>query len=336
MANSGPAVPVTVGVGVGVGVGMAVGMAVDKGSENSGVSEDEGEMRKQAVKNISYNSEPRPPSSRDSSTTGERMHRLHPAHSRKMSESRVPPNSDRHYPPAARSTFFSFSTPRPTSRRGHSVDVSVPSVPGFPGPVYGHATSSAASSVTSIGMAISTAPTSAASTPPPSAAGDGVALGSQPFQLPAVNTTSATIHTRRTSLSEYSRASSDTVRLQSNEPRERSQSQTPSIRGRRLSKSRPQQPSETERSTSVSRIPMKAVPLTKPTPLQTEAIRYELDRLESKTLYGVDAPDFSPEQKHTRGKLTKYRSSRKDHDNASTSTSARWSFFGRSSSTTRA
>lgn len=323
MANSGPAVPVV------------VGMVVDKGSEKSGVSEDEGEVRKQAVKNISYNSEPRPPSSRDSSTTGERMHRLHPAHSRKISESRALPNSDRHYPPAARSTYFSFSAPRLTSRRGHSVDVSSPSVPGIPGPVYGHGSSSAASSVTSIGMAISTAPTSAASTPPPSTIGDGVALGSQPFQLPAVNVRPATIHTRRTSLSEYSRTSSDTIRLPSNECREQSQSQAPSTRGRRLSKSRPQQSGETEHSTSMSRIPVKAVPLAKPTPLQTEAIRYELDRLESKTLYGLDALNFPQEQKHTRGKLTKNRSSRKDHDNASTSTPTRWSMFRRSSSTTR-
>lgn len=332
MANSGPAALVT----VGVGVGMAASMAVDKGSENSGVSEDEGEMRKQAAKTISYNSEPRSPSSRDSSTTGERMHRLHPAHSRKISESRALPSSDRHYPPAARSTYFSFSTPRPTSRRGDSVDVSVPSVPGIPGPVYGHGSSSAASSVTSIGMAISTAPTSAASTPPPSAAGDAVAFGSQPFQVPAVNITPAMIHSRRTSFSEYSRTSSETVRLPSNEPREQSQYQAPSIRGRRLSKSRAEQFGETERSASVNKIPVKAVSLAKPTPVQTEAIRYELDRLESKTLYGLDALNFSPEQKHTKGKLTKNRTSRKDHDNASTSTSTRWSLFGRSSSVTRA
>ncbi|KAI1108695.1 hypothetical protein F5Y14DRAFT_456764 [Nemania sp. NC0429] len=333
-------VPVT----IGAGAGMAIGMAVEKGSENSGGSEDEGGMRKQPVKNISYNSEPRPPSSHDSSTTGERMHRLHPAHARKISESRALPTSDRHYPPAARSTYFSFSVPRPTSRRGPGVDMSVPSVSGVPGPVYGHAPSSAASSVTSIGMAISTAPTSAASTPPPSAFGDAVASSSQPFQFPAVNMTQATtpattptlIRPRRTSLSEYSRTSSDTVRLPSDEPHERSQSQATSIRGRRLSKSRHQQSDETDRSTSMSRIPAKEVPLAKPTSFQTQAVRYEIDRLESKTLYGLYAPESSPERKHTRGKLTKDRSSRKDSDNASTSRSTRWSLFGRSSSTTRA
>ncbi|KAI0114060.1 hypothetical protein GGR51DRAFT_476777 [Nemania sp. FL0031] len=324
------AVPVTVGVdsgSVGVGVsggGGGVGMAVSKGLENSSGSEDEKAMRKQ-VKNVSFSTE-RPPSSRDSSTTGERtMHRLHPAHARKASESRALPNSDRHYPPPARSTFFSFSAPRPTSRRNHSVDMSTPHVPGLPGQVYGGAPSSAASSVTSIGMAISTAPTSANSSE------------LQVFQLPAiVNMSQPIVNSRRSSLSEYLRTSTDTIRLPSNEPRGRPESQTPSTRGRRLSKFRPRQSSEAERPASVSRIFSREAPIPKPTLIQTENMVHELNRLESQTLYGLDTPDYS-KQSQTRGKLSKNRISRKDNiDTSQTSTSTRWSFFSRRNSFTGA
>lgn len=326
MANSAVAVPVTVGVGMGV----------SKGVEKSGGSEDEKEMRKQVVKNVSFDTEPRPPSSRDSSTTGERMHRLHPAHARKTSESHALPNSDRHYPPPARSTYFSFSTPRPASRRNRSVDMSMPPVPPIPGQIYGHAPSSAASSVTSIGMAISTAPTSANSTPPPSTAGDITALDVPPFRLPTANMAPAVTHSRRSSLSEYLRTSTDTIRLPSNEYHERSQSQAPSTRGRRLSKSRPRQSAEAERPASVNRILAREVPLTKPSLTQTETMIHELNRLESQTLYGFDASSLL-EQNPTKGKLTKGHTSKKiNTENAKTGTATRWSFFSRRNSITGA
>ncbi|KAI1125935.1 hypothetical protein F5Y10DRAFT_221709 [Nemania abortiva] len=330
------AVPVT--VGVSGGGGGSVGMAIGRGLENSSGSEDEREMKKH-VKNVSFSTEPRPPSSRDSSTTGERMHRLHPAHARKMSESRALPNSDRHYPPPARSTFFSFSGPRPTSRRNHSVDMSTTPGPGFPGQVYG-APSSAASSVTSIGMAISTAPTSANSTPPPSTLGDSIASEIHTFQLPAtVNMGAPVAHSRRSSLSEYLRTSSDTIRLPSNETRGRpqSQAQAPSTRGRRLSKLRPRESGETERSASITRIFAREAPITKPTLTQTTHMVHEPNRLESQTLYGLDASSNFSKQNQTRGKLSKNRTSRKDGlDHAQTGTSTRWSFFSRRNSITGA
>lgn len=174
MANSRAAVPVNVGVGV----------AISGGLENSSDSEDGKDVRKQVIKNVSYNPEPAPTPSRDSSTNGERLHRLHPAHARKISESRVISNPDRHYPPPAKSTYFSFSAPRPTSRRTQSVDKSMSSATVSPGQVYGHAPSSAASSVTSIGMAISTAPTSADTTPPPSTTDDTAVSKSRTLQPP--------------------------------------------------------------------------------------------------------------------------------------------------------
>ncbi|KAI0457684.1 hypothetical protein F5B21DRAFT_462720 [Xylaria acuta] len=322
------AVPVTVGVGVAIGGGL----------ENSSDSEDEKEVRKQVIKNVSYNPEPRPPPSRDSSTNGERLHRLHPAHARKLSESRAIPNSDRHYPPPAKSTYFSFSAPRPTSRRAHSVDRSMPSAPVFPGQVYGHAPSSAASSVTSIGMAISTAPTSTNSTPPPSTIDDTTVSESRVFQLPtAVGVALPVTRPRRTSLSDYLRRSSDTIRLPSNEPRELPQSQAPVTRGRRLSKSKPRQSGEAEGSASVLQVPVGETSLIKPTQTQTETMIYELNRLDSRTKYGLDEFNFPPKQKHTGGRLSKDRPSSKGQiDNTPTGTKPRWSLFGRRNSITGA
>ncbi|KAJ2984714.1 hypothetical protein NUW58_g5916 [Xylaria curta] len=320
----GKAVPGTVGIGVAVGM------------EDLSGSEDERGMRKQAVKNVSFNTEPQPPSSRDSSTNGERLHRLHPAHARKASESRSLPSSDRHYPPPAKSTYFSFSTPRPTSRRAHSVDMATPSAPLFPGQVYGRAPSSAASSATSIGMAISTAPTSVDSTPPPSTVGDRMVLGPQHSQPVATNVIPPARRSRRGSLSEFLRTSSDTVRLPSNDSRERSESQAPPTRGRRLSKSRPRQSSETERSTSVNRGPTGGVSFIKPTLAQTETMVNELNRLESRTTFSLE-PNPPTKQKITRGRLSKDRPPTRDQfDNTQTTTKPRWSFFGRRNSTTGA
>ncbi|RYC54827.1 hypothetical protein CHU98_g11385 [Xylaria longipes] len=322
-------------VPVNVGVGVAVGVAVGGGLENSSDSEAEKEVRNQVINNVSYNPEPRPPPSRDSSTSGERLHRLHPAHARKMSESRVISNSDRHYPPPAKSTFFSFSAPRPSSRRAHSVDRSTPSAPVAPGQVYGHAPSSAASSATSIGMAISTAPTSTDSTPPPSTVGDTTVSEPRAFRLSTVGVATPVIRPRRTSLSDYLRRSSDTIRAASNESRELSQSQAPVTRGRRLSKSKPRQSGEADGSASVLQIPVGTAPLIKPTQTQTETMIYELNRLDPRTRYGLDESNSLPKQKHTKGRLSKDRPSSKGQiDNTPTETKPRWSLFGRRNSIT--
>ncbi|GAW16065.1 hypothetical protein ANO14919_054880 [Xylariales sp. No.14919] len=316
-------------VPVNVGIGVAVGMSVESPSG----SEDEKEMRQQVMNNVPYNPEPRPPPSRDSSTTGERLHRLHPAHARKMSESRAVPSSDRHYPPPARSTYF--SAPRPVARRSDSLDMPTPPVPGQ---VYGHTPSSAASSVISIGMAISTAPTSADSTPPPSTVGDMTASSeSQSSRFPTVDMSPPVIHPRKALFGGHRRTSSDTIRLPSNEPRERSQSQAPSTRGRRLSKSRPRQSGETERSASVNKVPVQSAPWAKPTRTQTETMIYELNQLEYKTPYSFYDPIPAPKQKPTRGKLSKDRPLSKDYtENLQTSSKSRWSFFSRRNSVTGA
>ncbi|KAI1176625.1 hypothetical protein F4777DRAFT_244375 [Nemania sp. FL0916] len=339
-------VPVNVGVGVGVGAGAGagagagVGMAAGKGPEASSSSEDERETRRQAMKNIAGNSEPKVPSSRDSSTNGERMHRLHPAHARKISESRPPANpdrpSDRHYPPPARSTYFSPSAARPTNRRAHSADMSTQSVPtGVSGPIYGHAPSSAASSATSIGMAISTAPTSAGPTPPPSTTGDFTGFEFQSFQLPALGVGPAvtTRRPRKSSLSDYLRTSSDTVRPTPNESFQEPQPQATSTRWRRLSKSRPQQPDEAERPPSINKIPVRAEPIKKPTLAQTETFMQELNRLESTTLYPLNTFDSPQGSKQNKGKLSKNRNSVISHtENVQTASSGRWSLFRRRNS----
>jgi hypothetical protein len=327
MANNGKAGPVTVSFDVGVATG--------KGPENSSSSEEERETKRQAMKNVTGNPEFRSPSSRDTSTTGERMHRLHPAHARKMSESRVLPNSDRHYPPAARSSNFSFSTLRPPSRRAQSADVTS-AVPGSSRPVYGHGSSSAASSATSIGMAISTAPTSTGPTPPASIIGDFATLELQPFQLPTGGKAAAATHRpRKSSFSDYIRSSIDTIRPPSNEP-ERSSSQAPSIRGRRLSKSKPRQPEEVERPASANRMTLQAMSFKRPTSTRPETRRQELDNLESTTLYSHDTLGPPTTQKPTKGKLSKNRTPGKDHDNNTrTASPARWSLFRRRDSSTR-
>ncbi|KAI1274378.1 hypothetical protein F5Y07DRAFT_401464 [Xylaria sp. FL0933] len=322
------AVPVNVGIGVAVSVS----------GENSNGSDDEKEMRHQAMKNISYNPEPRPPPppSRDSSTTGERLHRLHPAHARKLSESRAHSNSDRYYPPPARSNYF--SAPRPVGRRAESLDMSTSSGSVLPGQVYGHTPSSAASSVTSIGMAISTAPTSATSTPPPSTVGDSTGSESQSFQPLAVDIASPTMHPRKALFSGYRRASTDTVRLPSNEPSERSRSQALSTRGKRLSKPRSHHSGESERSESVNKTPARAVPMMKPTPTQTETMVYQLNQLEPKTPYSLYDSHPASRPSNTRGRrLSKDRPPSRDTiQNAETSTKPRWSFFGRRNSVTGA
>ncbi|KAI0189028.1 hypothetical protein F4808DRAFT_48065 [Astrocystis sublimbata] len=296
--------------------------AVNGGLEVPSDYEDETNVNRQSISSSSKsnNSHSRPPLSHENPTNSERLHRLHPAHARRMSESRATPtSSDRHYPPPAKSTYYSFSAPRPTSRRAHSMDRPVSSAPGLPGQVYGHApSSSSASSVASIGMAISTAPTTADSTPPPSAAG---------AKPPATRT-------RRNSLGDYLRRSTDTPRMYPNEPRDMSQSQAPQTRGRRLSKSKPGQQGEADGSASASDSPVGGTPLVKPTQSQTEAMVYELDRIESRTRYGSDDAYAHPKLKHAKGRLSKDRplSRAQIDNNTPNGTKPRWSFFGRRNS----
>jgi hypothetical protein len=325
MANSGAAEPVTVGVGT----------AVSKGAgPSSGPKEDEKEMKRQVMKNVSFTPEPRPPPSRDSVATGERLHRLHPAHSRKASESRAQASSDRHYPPAARSTYF--SGPRPTSRRAHSVDNSIPSPPVFPGPVYGHATSSAASSVTSIGMAISTAPTSATSTPPPFAPENGTHPASQNLQLLNPGAAPDVRHQRRGSFREYLRTSSDTIRLPSSQP---PPSQAPPSRGRRLSKSRPQRSDEVEPRASVHRTSMVATPPAESILAQARSIAHEPIQQPFNIQHSINiaAQNPNPTEKSWRRRLSRDRPPSRDQTyDTQTNPPSRWSFFRRRNSITGA
>lgn len=310
-------------------------MAVSKGAgPSSGPEEDEKEMKRQVMKNVSFTPEPRPPPSRDSVATGERLHRLHPAHSRKASESRAQTSSDRHYPPAARSTYF--SGPRPTSRRAQNVDNSMPSTPVFPGPVYGHATSSAASSVTSVGMAISTAPTSATSTPPPFALEDGAHPASRNSQLPDPGVTPDVRHQRRSSFRDYLRTSSDTIRLPSSQP---PPLQAPPSRGRRLSKSRPQRSDEGEPSASVHRTSIVATPPAEPTLTQARSMAHEPIQQAFNIQHSINtaAQNPNPTEKGWRRRLSRDRPPSRDQTyDTQTSPPSRWSFFRRRNSMTGA
>ncbi|KAK5629862.1 hypothetical protein RRF57_005577 [Xylaria bambusicola] len=325
MANSRAAAPVNVDIGV------AVSMNVEKLSG----SEDEKEMRQHVMKSNQFIPEPAPPSSHDSSSNGERLHRLHPAHARKLSESRAQSTDRNYYPPPARSTYF--SAPRSTGRRADSLDMSTSSGLAPSGKVYGHTPSSAASSVTSIGMAISTAPTSADSTPPPSTTEGLVALGSQSLQSLASDETASATHSRKALFGGFRRGSSDTIRLSSNEPSERSQSQAPSTRGRRLSKSRPRQSSDNERSASANKVPVAPVSFTKPTRAQTESVVYQLNQLESTSPYHIYDPHTTSKPPRSRGRrLSKDRPPSSYIQNGDANTKPRWSFFGRRNSITAA
>lgn len=331
MANSGGAGPAVVGI--------------RKGSENLGGSEAEKDNRKEVQQNVPYNhilksSHSRSSSStseglhrlhpshaRSSSSTGERLHRLHPAHSRKMAESDAHA-SDRHYPPPAKSTYF--SAPRPTSRRAPNVDSSTPPVPILSGQFYGtHAHSSSASSVASIGMAISTAPTSAASTPAPSITGDIIPSEPPRFRGPSIDTSQPSTHSRGASLSERGRASIDTIIPSSNETGVRPQSQAPPARGRRLSKSRSRESSEAERPASANnatKFSAKPIQFAKPSRTATDNLNNEHNPSESKTRNSLSSL-LRPE--HTGRRLSKDRT-----ESQQTDKKHRWPFFGRKNSNT--
>jgi hypothetical protein len=183
-------------------------------------------------------------------------------------------------------------------------------------------------------MAISTAPTSAESTPPPSTAGDITPSAPQHFRVPTVDTTPSVTHSRRGSLSEWGRRSIDTITPSANEPHVQASSQAPPTRGRRLSKSRPRQSSEAERPSSVNnatKIPTGPVQFTKPSRAATENMVYELNGLEPKTANSFNGSNSGARPEHSRRRLSKDRTEKTQSDKKH-----RWPFFGRRNSTTTA
>ena len=186
-----------------------------------------------------------------------------------------------------------------------------------------------------IEVAISTAPTSAHSTPPPSTMGGYAALTSLSLQALPVDRTVPVVHPRKALFGGHRRGSSDTVRPSSNETSERSQSQAPSIKGRRLSKSRPGRTSESERPAGPNSIPVAPVPFTKPTRAQTESMVYQLNQLESTAPYHIYDPHVTSQPPRGRGRrLSKDRPTSSHTLNSENNVKSRWSFFGRRNSIT--
>ncbi|KAI1436704.1 hypothetical protein GGR50DRAFT_701378 [Xylaria sp. CBS 124048] len=291
-----------------VSAGGGVGLAVSSVSENPGGLEAEKEIRTRVVKNFSRNSEFRPSSSPGSSATGERLHHLHPSsHSRKMSE---PPRNkpDRYYPPLAKSTYF--SAPRPTSYHAPSADTFAPTISPGVGQFYANnAPSSTASTVSSIGMAISTAATSEVSTAPSSIT-DTASAEPPSHRSPSVRTAPPAVHPRKLSLSEFMRLSSETVRPNTQDTREQSLPRVPtapSIRGRRLSKSKSRPSGESERSANELNQPASITP---------------------PSLHNANPP--SSKEKQARRRLSKdHARSQAPPEGISTSSKKKWSLFGR-------
>jgi hypothetical protein len=342
MSETSTATAVDGDVGVSVDVGDAVGVAVAKGLENSSSSEDESRLRDRVIRDVSGHPEKQYSSSRSSSATREGPHRLHPAaQSRRASDTnsnsqtntvKTSNTNDRHYPPPAKSTYF--AAPRPTTgRRVHNVDMSVPSNQKPAGQFYSnHAPSSSASSIASIGMAISTAPTSAESTPPPSTAGDITPTGPRRFHGISIDINAAFTRPRRFSLSDRGRRSVDTLSPSTDEHHVRAHQQGGPSRGRRLSKSRPQQSTEAEQPASINRakLPVPPVHFSCPTLAATESTVRELNQLEAKTPHSLITASL-PTMKRgsSRRRLSKDGTADPQGDSA-----PRWSFFGRRNSVT--
>ncbi|KAI8635330.1 hypothetical protein F5Y19DRAFT_7513 [Xylariaceae sp. FL1651] len=311
--------------------GRAVPVSVGGSSGNS--SEDEKETRQKALRNASYNPDFKPYLSHTSSATRESLHRLHPAHARRRSETSTQ-TPDRHYPPQAKSTYF--AAPRPISRRTLSLDVSVPPVPALPEQfITRHAPSSSTSSIASIGMAVSTAPTSVVSTPAPSTAGDPTSSEPTPLQAPTTDMTAFPIQTRKFLLGESPRISTDTIVPASNELQAQTQSQRPPTSRRRLSKTGPRPSTEAERPLSVNtgfRVPSEAVQLKKPSAAATEAMVHELNRLEPRSPQSYFEPYATPAPQVPRRRLSKDQPATKDQNGKK----HRWSLWGRRNSMTAA
>ncbi|KAI1498918.1 hypothetical protein F5X99DRAFT_300971 [Biscogniauxia marginata] len=219
------------------------GVSVSGSSGNSSSSEEELEIRNKSLKSNSHPHHPR--SSHQGSSTSEQIHRLHPAHSRKNPEAAA----DRHYPPQAKSTFF--TAPRPLNGRVLSMDMTIPPVPDLPEQyaslVSSKSTSgqlSSSSSATSTAGAVSTAPSSIASTPASSTAEEYISA-EQISYAPPVPPLPAQQHES----SEKRKASIDTVKRSDSttqtQPRTQHQPQSPQ-KARRLSKSNPSKFTEME------------------------------------------------------------------------------------------
>jgi len=329
-------------VGVSVDVGDTVGVAIARGLENSSSSEDESRLRNRVIRDVSHHPERQYPSSRSSSATREGPHRLHPAaHSRRASDTndnshnntvKISNTNDRHYPPPAKSTYF--AVPRPTtSRRVHNTDMPASSNQKPAGQFYFNpAPSSSASSIASIGMAISTAPTSAESTPPPSTAGDTTPTDSRRFHGILIDINAAFPRPRRFSLSDRGRRSVDTLSPSTDEPYVQAHQQGGPSRGRRLSKSRPQQSTEAEQPASVNRakLPVPPVHFSRPTQAATESIVRELNQMEAKTPHSfISASASTTKRGSSRQRLSKDWTGNPQGDSA-----PRWSLFGRRNSVT--
>ncbi|KAI0147681.1 hypothetical protein GGR57DRAFT_250201 [Xylariaceae sp. FL1272] len=300
-------------------------------SINMSGTEDEQEMRKKAS-NFSHNIDTRSSSqSRNRPSSSESCHRLHPAHARRNSENAVQserPQTHRHYPPAAKSTYF--MAPRPSNRRMYNVDTSdLPPVPTLPDHVgMGAASSSSASSLLSIGMAVSTPSSSVISTPTPSTAGDPPPNMKLPRTQPAQSIRASPL--RRFSFGSR-RSSIDTVTpepaVHSLEPIQR-----PSAR-RRLSKQRPEsstsQCTDRElswRADSVSNWQSEATPVDT---TETSKSRFRLSTSLSKPTSHKRNNSAAPATETPRRKLSKDQHKPSNEN----SKKSRWSWSRRSSMT---
>ncbi|KAI1322255.1 hypothetical protein F5Y16DRAFT_49578 [Xylariaceae sp. FL0255] len=206
----------------------------------------------------------------------ENIHRLHPAQSHARRVSEATGQSDRHYPPPAKSTYF--SAPRPTVRhRRVNTDPSAPPVPLLPGQYIarGLDASSSTSSVVSIGMAVSTPPSSVNSEP--------VAAAKEYNQAPVFELAQPPkTKSRRPSFSfgGSRRNSSDTIVPASTEqPISDPLAARPSNGRRRLSKLRTAESVDTPQPTESI---ISFEPFTTPSLLDTETIDSEIQPEERK------------------------------------------------------
>ncbi|KAI5923693.1 hypothetical protein F4810DRAFT_203158 [Camillea tinctor] len=227
------------------------GVSFGESFGNSDSSEEELEFGRKSPKSHSHIHQPR--LSHQGSSSNGQTHRLHPAHSRRNSET----TAGRHYPPQAKSTFF--TAPRPLDGRALSMDMPIPPVPSLPEQyaslVSSKSTSSqlsSSSSTNSTAGAISTAPSSVASTTASSTADELVSQKLTP-NAPSTVQSGAKRHeamdTRKTSVDTVLGVTpSELATPVQSQPQH--QPQSPQKSRRRLSKSK--QPKFTEIDISAS------------------------------------------------------------------------------------
>ncbi|KAI1486902.1 hypothetical protein F5X96DRAFT_681653 [Biscogniauxia mediterranea] len=226
------------------------GVSFAGSSGNSSSSEEELEIRRKPPVSLFNTHQSR--LSRQSTSNNEQTHRL-PAHPRSNPES----SGSRQYPPQAKSTFF--TAPRPLDGRALSMDMTIPPVPNLPEQyaslVSSQSTSSqlsSSSSTNSTAGAISTAPSSVASTIMSSTADDIIS----PKQKSHASSV-APVVARQHETTESRKASVDTVLgvapsestskvISQSQPQPQPQPQSPQKSRRRLSKSRPPKSTEME------------------------------------------------------------------------------------------